>query len=569
MRIRMGCTVARRIADILLQLFVLVLTGFLLLVLVDLRGRYDPKITAVDSNRVNERNLALKRGFTSHPKNGAGAGAERARQTAVGSGELGPAQVLQEASKLPDGPHAAGTSNQGMSVALSADGNTALVGGPGPNNADRGRAPFVAPAGAAWIFTRSGSAWVQQGSKLVGATSAPGGGLWSQGASVALSADGNTAIVGGPSDDSTTGATWAFVRSSGVWRQQGDKLVGASAHRARESGLPLGQGMSVALSANGDTAIMGGWQAEGAWVFTRTGGIWSQQGKQLVGSGAIGKARQGTSVALSADGNTAIVGGGSDHDRNGAAWVFTRSGGIWSQQGKKLVGSGAVGTARQGTSVALSADGNTALIGGPGDNPWDRSVPFGLGPAGAAWVFTRTDGIWSQQGEKLVSPGTTGSARQGISVALSADGDVAIVGGLASDGAGSASVFTRSGGVWTQGEKLASAGAVGKSSPSVALSADGSVVLVGGSNDNGGVGAAWTFAQRAGHWIQEQKLVGAGEAGRPASSVPMSPEDGVTGRPNDNRRGAAAELTPSGGGFAQEPLLLPAPPRIRSLHVEE
>ena len=116
MRIRMGCTVARRIADILLQLFVLVLTGFLLLVLVDLRGRYDPKITAVDSNRVNERNLALKRGFTSHPKNGAGAGAAHARQTAVGSGELGPAQVLQEASKLPDGPHAAGTSNQGMSV---------------------------------------------------------------------------------------------------------------------------------------------------------------------------------------------------------------------------------------------------------------------------------------------------------------------------------------------------------------------------------------------------------------------------------------------------------------------
>ena len=89
--------------------------------------------------------------------------------------------------------------------------------------------------------------------------------------------------------------------------------------------------------------------------------------------------------------------------------MFARSRGIWSQQGKKLVGSGAVGGARQGTSVALSADGNTALIGGPNDNPWDRSVPFGLGPAGAAWVFTRTDCIWSQQGEKLVS---TGAARQ-------------------------------------------------------------------------------------------------------------------------------------------------------------
>ena len=133
--------------------------------------------------------------------------------------------------------------------------------------------------------------------------------------------------------------------------------------------------------------------------------------------------------------------------------MFARSPGIWSQQGKKLVGSGAIGGARQGTSVALSADGNTALIGGPNDNPWDRSVPFGLGPAGAAWVFTRTDGIWSQQGEKLVS---TGAARQGISVALSDDGNVAIAGGLASDGGGSSSVFTRSGGVWTQGETLVS-----------------------------------------------------------------------------------------------------------------
>jgi hypothetical protein len=129
-----------------------------------------------------------------------------------------------------------------------------------------------------------------------------------------------------------------------------------------------------------------------------------------------------------------------------------------------------------------------------------------------------------------------------MSVALSADGNVAIVGGLAGDGGvGAASVFTRSGGTWTQGEKVVSAGAVGTFSPSVALSADSRVVLLGGANDNGGVGAAWTFTQRAGHWIQEQKLVGAGEARKPASSVPMSLEDGVMGKPNDNRMGAAAE----------------------------
>ena len=220
--------------------------------------------------------------------------------------------------------------------------------------------------------------------------------------------------------------------------------------------------VSVALAADGDTAIVGGWRSEGAWVFTRSRGIWSQQGKQLVGSGAIGMARQGASVALSADGNTAMVGGWSDHDRTGAVWVFSRSRGIWSQQGKKLVGSGAVGAASQGMSLALSADGNTALIGGPSDSQWDPSVPFGLGPAGAAWVFIRNEGAWTQQGEKLASSGATGTARQGMSVALSADGNVAMVGGLTGDGGvGTTTVFTRNGTVWAQGEKLVSTGAVG------------------------------------------------------------------------------------------------------------
>ena len=88
------------------------------------------------------------------------------------------------------------------------------------------------------------------------------------------------------------------------------------------------------------------------------------------------------------------------------------------------------------------------------------------------------------------------SAGRRIRSGPSADGNVAIVGGLAGDGgAGAASVFTRSGGNLDASEKVVSAGAVGTFSPSVALSADGSVVLLGGANDNGGVGAAWTFTQ--------------------------------------------------------------------------
>src|SRR5437870_4389346 len=247
-------------------------------------------------------------------------------------------ETFQDQPKLV-GTGAVGSANQGMAVALSADGNTAIVGGPGANNADRDRPASIGPAGAAWVFTRSGGVWRQQ-AKLVGTTGEYGGGLWSQGASVALSGDGNTAIVGGPSDNRTTGAAWVFARSSDGWTQQGNKLVGTGAS-ASEPPLPLGQGISVALSAEGNTAIVGGWRAEAAWVFTRSGGGWSQQGNKLVADGAVGCPRHGTSIALSADGNTAIVAGRADKSKTGAAWVFTRSGGVWTQQGNKLIEGGA------------------------------------------------------------------------------------------------------------------------------------------------------------------------------------------------------------------------------------
>jgi hypothetical protein len=115
-----------------------------------------------------------------------------------------------------------------------------------------------------------------------------------------------------------------------------------------------------------------------AWVFTRSGAVWTQQGNKLIGTGNM-EARHDSSVALSADGNTALLGGPNDNSYGGTVWVFTRSGAVWTQQGSKLVGTGALGPARQGSSVALSsADGNTAIVGGPNDNG-----DAGLGSPGA------------------------------------------------------------------------------------------------------------------------------------------------------------------------------------------
>jgi hypothetical protein len=397
------------------------------------------------------------------------------------------AQFTQQGPRLV-GSGAAGNANQGFSVALSADGNTAIIGGPSDNGSP-GSPPLG--IGATWVFTRSGGVWTQQGSKLLG--SGLERGLSNQGASVALSADGNTAIVGGPTDSlGDVGAAWVFTRSGGVWTQQGNKLVGTGAAG------PFGprQGWSVALSADGNTAIVGapldnccdmsGNNGVGAaWVFTRSGGVWSQQGNKLVaGSFAVGSANQGWSVALSADGNTAIVGAPNDSGGAGAAFVFNRSGGVWSLN-IKLFAFNPAGNAAFGHSVALSADGNTAVVGGPLDNSG----------AGAAWVFVGSfGGGWSQRA-KLVGTGAAGNAGQGTSVALSGNGKTAVVGGSGDNGGvGAAWVFTGSfDEAWTQhGNKLVGTGAVGNAGQGTSVALSCNTAVVGGDGDDTN-GAAWVF----------------------------------------------------------------------------
>ncbi|HWA55128.1 MAG TPA: hypothetical protein VG816_13245 [Solirubrobacterales bacterium] len=424
----------------------------------------------------------------------------------------------------------------GTSVALSGDGDTALIGGPADDE----------NTGAAWVFTRSGSTWSQQGEKLTG-TGESGKGRF--GTSVALSANGDTALVGGTRDDNSAGAAWVFTRSSSTWAQQGGKLTGAGEEGQGEFGK------SVALSTDGSTALVGGWSDNGnvgaAWAFTRSGSTWSQQGEKLTGSGEAEEGAFGTSVALSSDGSTALVGGPRDDGDVGAAWAFTRSGSTWSQQGEKITGAGETGAGRFGESVALSADGNTALVGGPRD---DNS-------AGAAWAFTRSSSTWTQQGAKLTGNGEAGAGQFGAGVALSEDGDTALVGAPADDDAlGGAWVLTRSGGAWSQqGSKLTG----GEEDNSefgvlVSLSADGDTALVGGWNDDGRKGAAWVFTRSGGAWSQQgPKLVASGvEPGDGfGTSVALS-GDGDTalvGAPgNDFRKGAAWVFTRSGATWTQQ-----------------
>ena len=441
---------------------------------------------------------------------------------------------LQQGEKL-TGSGESGKAEFGGSVALSSDGNTALIGASGDNS-------FT---GAAWVFTRSAGKWTQQGEKLTGAGESGHGEF---GWEVSLSSDGNTALIGGLTDNARTGAAWVFTRSGTTWSQQGEKLTGSGETGEGEFGS------SVRLSAEGNTALIGGrgdnTSAGAAWVFTLSGGKWTQQGSKLTGGEEVGEGEFGASAALAGNGLTAVIGGPRDSSAAGAAWVFTESAGKWTQQGPKLKGEEETGNGEFGWSVATGSEGGTAVFGGPADN----------GSVGAAWVFKRSGGVWSQQGEKLAGGGESGKGEFGWSVALAGTATTALV-GAPEDNAktGAAWVFTESAGKWTQqGEKLTGGGEVGPGEAGYTVAIQGTTAMVGGFGDSAEVGAAWAFTESAGKWTQQgEKLVADGESGDgelgTGVAVSSAGNTALVGAPLDNAGiGAAWVFTLSGSEWSQQ-----------------
>ncbi len=380
----------------------------------------------------------------------------------------------------------------GTSMALSADGSTLIVGAPQANDS----------MGAAYVFTRAGESWVAQSVIMPPASAASPQeeeqcaeespeevGECAFGASVAISADGDTALIGDPSPSTTAGAALIYVRSeAGEWTQQA--MLSGDGAASREGRF----GKSVALSADGNTALVGVPSASnlrgGAWVFTRAGSEWSRQAA-LLDSEAVALARFGRAVALSDDGQTALIGGPTSSGSTGAAWTFTRAGTIWTQQGGPLLGGAAeLDAGHFGKSVALSGDGQTALVGAPEAN----------GARGTVWAYGRAGSTFVQQGEAL-DEGSAAEvgARFGSSVALSGDGTLALIGAPHHEGAyGSVTQWERSASAEWKLQQQRLGGSEGSGRPytgaSVALSNDGLVAAIGGPRDERRTGAAWVFS---------------------------------------------------------------------------
>jgi hypothetical protein len=317
-----------------------------------------------------------------------------------------------------------GTEYDHFGISVSVSGDTAVVG------AFQDSPAGVSLAGSAYVFARAGEVWNEQ-QKLTASDAGPGDDF---GSSVSIS--GGTVVVGAEQSDiqggSGAGSAYVFVWSGTAWDEQ-QKLVapdGAAADR-----------FGYSLSVSGDTAVVGafgddttaGADAGSAYVFVRSGTVWSQQQK-LTGDGAP----DGFGWSVSASGETVVVGapgadtaGGSGA---GAAYVFVRSGTVWSQQQKLTAGDGA---ASDGFGSSVSASGDTVVVGARGADPAGGSA------AGAAYVFVRSGSAWSQR-QKLTAG--DGAAYDFFGSSVSASGGTAVIGASGDDtgggaNAGSAYVF--------------------------------------------------------------------------------------------------------------------------------
>lgn len=376
----------------------------------------------------------------------------------------------------------------------------------------------------------------------------------------AVAIDGDTAVVGARladiGDEVNRGAAYVFVRDQHGWSQQA-RLLASDGHFAQLFG------QSVAI--DGDTILVGavGAQVDGirggaAYVYTRSSGVWQERAKLVADDGGFFD-EFGVAVAL--DGDTALIGASSAHigDNNaqGTAYVFTGAGAEWQQQAKLLAADGASFNAF-GNAVGLSGD--SAVIGAH-----QASVPDGFWQ-GTAYVFVRTGGTWTQQA-KLAAAESAPGDQFGHSVAIA--GDTVLVGSqVANDERGAAYVFVRDAGIWSQQALLSAADAEAGDHFASALALRGDRAIVGAERQGATIGvdldrgAAYLFRRVGSQWSREEKLVAAdaGGADRFGVSVALDDERYFVGAPGVDLDG----ISDQGAAyvFGADKLQPPAAPRL-------
>ena len=403
----------------------------------------------------------------------------------------------------------------GQSIAISGD--YAIVGAPMEDHNATGGG-FASMAGSAYVFVRNGNSWTQQ-QKIVASDRAAGDNF---GMSVSIS--GDFAIVGAHAEDDDAaggnsapdaGSAYIFKRSGNTWTQA-QKIVASDRAAADFFGI------SVAI--NGDHAIVGAYQedqdlaggntlssAGSAYIFVRNGSIWTEEQK-IVASDRGFADYFGRSVGISGD--FAIVGannedpigtGGTSVGNAGSAYIFHRSGSTWTQHQKVVAADPSFG-ANFGLSVAMSGD--QAIVGSPNAEE-DETGGNAIDDAGAAYILVLNGSTWSQQ-QKIVASDRGFSDYFGYSVAVSGDRIIVgaylenadAAGGNALGDPGSAYLFQRSAGTWSELQKIVANDRADSDKFGVSVAISGRHAMVGafqededefGTNTLNDAGSAYFF----------------------------------------------------------------------------
>ena len=403
----------------------------------------------------------------------------------------------------------------GYSVAISGDGNTLVVGAPWGDG-------DIANQGAAYVFTKPGGGWGTTSTyiaKLTVSTLYGGHAYDKFGSSVAISADGNTIVVGAWYASRFTppttheGRAFVYIKPGGGWSTT--TVYSAALAQTNYSGNDL-FGWSVAISANGDTVVVGAPHRTGgasqqgaAYLFYKPGGGWTNsvfQHDMLTASDGAANDYFGYSVSITAYGGAFIVGANGDdigvNTDQGSAYVFAYSPPFWAQSAKLTAFDGAAND-WFGASASISGDGSVVVVGANGHD-------FLLSPNnGAAYVFVEPFLGWADATETAELGATGGGAHDdefGYSAAISADGNAILVGAFGVNGylnPGAAYLFVKPGAGWggvlTPPTKLtASDGAAGDGfGNSVSIGSAGNALAIGAYSDdisaNANQGSAYVF----------------------------------------------------------------------------
>jgi hypothetical protein len=433
----------------------------------------------------------------------------------------------------------------GSGVAVSADGNTFAVGAAyedsGATGIDGAQDDGVAAidSGAVYVFARSGDTWVQQAYVKASNTDP----MDAFGIVLTISGDGNTLAVSAFREDSATagingdetsntlmdsGAVYVYSRVGTTWSQQAYiKAFNPDADDQFGRNLSISDdGNTLAVAAYLESSNATGVDGDGTnnllsksgavYVYSRTGTTWSHQ-SYLKASNPNLNDQFGWGIALAGDGNTLAVSavledasaGGGQADNSafdaGAAYVFKRVGGSWSQIAY-LKAANAESGDYFGQSIAITAagdyvavgahleDSNAATINGNGA---DNS----LSSAGAAYVFARSGDSFTQQAYIKPNAPDAGDvfgnfvslSRDGYTLAVAANGEASSATGIGGDdtndtmqGAGATYVFARNGTTWSPRAyvKATNTELQDDYGWSVAMSSDATVLLVGARSED-------------------------------------------------------------------------------------